>query len=271
MSVTRALILARGLGSRMRAADPQAHLTADQQQAADAGSKAMMPIAGRPFLDYLLSSVADSGIHRVGLVVAPAHDLLAHRYRTVTPPERIDISFVVQAEALGTADAVLAGEQWTEGQPFLVMNADNLYPAQVLRALAVLDEPGLPGFQREELVASGNIPAERVDSFALVEADDRGYLARIVEKPPAGTFARSGVRALVSMNCWRFDRHIFEPCRDVPLSTRGEFELPLAVGLALNRGAAFRVVPSRGPVLDLSSRRDAVALSRRLAQLPVRI
>lgn len=271
MTATRALVLARGLGTRMRAADPRAHLTAEQQHAADAGSKAMMPIAGRPFLDYLLGAIADAGIRHVGLVVAPAHDLLAHHYRTVTTPERIDIAFLVQAEALGTADAVLAGEHWTEGQPFLVMNADNLYPAPVLRALATLDEPGLPGFDPAELVESGNIPAERVDSFALVETDDRGYLTRIVEKPPAGTFGRAGARALVSMNCWRFDQRIFQACREVPRSPRGEFELPVAVGHAVQAGAAFRVVPSRGPVLDLSYRTDAAALSTRLGQVSVRL
>jgi molybdopterin-guanine dinucleotide biosynthesis protein A len=54
----RALVLARGLGSRMRNDEPGVHLTADQQRAADAGLKALMPIEGRPFLDYVLGSLA---------------------------------------------------------------------------------------------------------------------------------------------------------------------------------------------------------------------
>ncbi len=159
-------------GTRMRAADPNARLTPEQQRAAEAGSKAMMPIGGRPFLDYLLSAVADAGIRRVGLVVAPAHETLAHHYRVVAPPLRLEISFVVQPEPRGTADAVLAAEVWTGGEPFLVMNGDDLYPANVLRDLAALDEPGLPGFHRGDLVASSNIPDQRVASFALIETDD---------------------------------------------------------------------------------------------------
>jgi glucose-1-phosphate thymidylyltransferase len=67
------------------------------------------------------------------------------------------------------------------------------------------------------------------------------------------------------MNCWRFDARIFAACRDVPKSIRGEFELPEAVGLALQRGVRFRALPASGPVLDLSSRADAEDLSRRLA------
>ena len=54
------------------------------------------------------------------------------------------------------------------------------------------------------------------------------------------------------MNCWRFDDRIFDACRDVPRSARGEFELPEAVRLALARVMRFRVVRARGPMLDLS-------------------
>ena len=39
----------------------------------------------------------------------------------------------MQPEARGTADAVLAAEGWAEDAPFLALNADNLYPVQVLR------------------------------------------------------------------------------------------------------------------------------------------
>ena len=55
--MTRAVILARGLGTRMQARDGAAPLTPEQQRAADAGLKAMMPINGHAFLAYVLSGV----------------------------------------------------------------------------------------------------------------------------------------------------------------------------------------------------------------------
>ena len=67
------------------------------------------------------------------------------------------------------------------------------------------------------------------------------------------------------MNCWRFDQRIFPFCRDVPVSARGEFELPEAVGGAVVAGMKFKTVPARGPVLDLSTRADASEVERRLA------
>ena len=67
------------------------------------------------------------------------------------------------------------------------------------------------------------------------------------------------------MNCWRFDQRIFKACREVPLSARGEYELPEAVGVAVAQGVRFKTFPARGPVLDLSTRSDATDVSRRLS------
>ena len=78
MTTTRAVVLARGLGTRMRAPDPAVTLTPDQQRAADAGLKAMIPVNGRPFLDYLLDALADAGVLDVALVVAPDHGEVRH-------------------------------------------------------------------------------------------------------------------------------------------------------------------------------------------------
>lgn len=264
MSTSRAVVLARGLGSRMRVPDGRAALTEAQRQAADAGAKAMMPIAGRPFLDFVLSSLADAVLTDVALIVAPDHEVIRHHYEDVAPPARVEVTFLVQEEPRGTADALLAAAAWTEGDPFVTVNADNLYPSGVLRALAALPGPALPVFERGNLVQTGNIPDERVRAFALVETTRDGYLARILEKP-GDALAAYGDRALVSMNCWRFDERIFAACRDVPRSARGEFELPEAVGLAVERGVRFRALPASGPVLDLSQRADAADLSERLA------
>ena len=262
MTTTRAIVLARGLGTRMRTGDGSAALSEAQQRAADAGAKAMMPIGDRPFLDYLLSAVADGGIREAAIIVAPDHQALRHHYVTAAPPARLTVEFVVQAHPVGTANAVVCAEAWTRGEPFLVMNGDNLYPAAVIRDLVMAAEPALPGFERDELIASSNIDPARVNAFALVDVDDTGHLRRIVEKPAPGD---ANPHALVSMNCWRFDSRIFAACRRVPRSPRGEYELPLAVGVAVERGVAFRVLPAKGPVLDLSQRADTAEVSRRLA------
>jgi glucose-1-phosphate thymidylyltransferase len=262
MTTDRAVVLARGLGTRMRAPDASARLTFEQQRAADTGVKAMIPLNGRPFLDYILTSLADAGIRRVALIVAPDHDALRRYYDAVAPPSRVVLDFIVQRDALGTADAVLAAERWTAGESFLTMNADNLYPVPALSRLATLPQPGLPAFDPADLVRSGNIPADRIRSFAVLDIDAQGYLTGIIEKP--GDEGRNAGR-YVSMNCWRFDARIFRACREVPRSKRGEFELPEAVGLAITQRVVFKTFPAQGPVLDLSTRADAADVAARLA------
>jgi dTDP-glucose pyrophosphorylase len=274
MSTTRAVVLARGLGSRMRAADPGAHLTEEQARAADQGLKSLMPVNGRPFLDYVLSGLADAGIGQVALVVAPEHAPLLRRYTIEARPSRFELAFVVQQEAIGTANAVIAAEEWTRGEPFLTINADNLYPVHALEDLAQLDEPGLAGFDPAALMRLGNIPSQRINSFAILRVDEAGLLAGIVEKP--GSDREGAARVWkdddrISMNCWHFDHRIFPSCRDVTRSARGEFELPAAVGLAVTRGVPFRVLRSEGGVLDLSRRGDAADVSVRLADLVVHL
>ena len=159
----------------MREPDPAAWLSEAQQRAADTGHKMMIPVHGRPFLDYALSGLADAGITDVALVVAPDHRAIAAHYQA-HPAVRVRLAWVVQPEPLGTANAVLAAAAWAGDAPFLAMNADNLYSPSALEALVSLDEPGLPAFERDDLVRTSNIPAERVLAFALVEVDDDGYL-----------------------------------------------------------------------------------------------
>ncbi|MGQ0539802.1 MAG: sugar phosphate nucleotidyltransferase, partial [Gemmatimonadaceae bacterium] len=113
------MILGRGLGTRMQAADPGAALDPEQARAAAAGVKTMMPLAyGRPFLDWVLSALADSGIREVCLVIGPEHDAVRRYYSALTLT-RIRITTAVQERALGTADAVLAAESFAAGQTLL--------------------------------------------------------------------------------------------------------------------------------------------------------
>ena len=73
------------------------------------------------------------------------------------------------------------------------------------------------------------------------------------------------------MNLWRFSPHFFDACRQVPVSVRGERELPQAVGWAIaRRGEKFRAIPCAEGVLDLSTRADVAEVSARLAAAEAR-
>lgn len=250
-----------------------AGLTPEQARAADAGVKAMIPFGGRPFLDYVLSALADAGCADICLVVAPEHGELRDYYTRVRPPERVRVSFAVQPEARGTADAVLAAQPFTGDDPFLAMNSDNYYPVDVLRRLAALDGPGLPAFSRQSLLHESNIPPDRVRAYAVLQLAPDGTLEDIVEKPDDATLARMGDEFFVSMNCWRLDGRIYEACRAIPPTPERnhEKELPNAVRYAIRTlRQRFQTFPARTGVLDLSHRSDIADVARRLSAIEAR-
>lgn len=276
--IRTAAILARGLGTRMRRADgegapgapapaPAPALTAAQAAVAATGNKAMIPAGpdGRPFLDYLLSALADAGVDDVVLVVPPAHEAVRRHYEAA-PPARVRLRYAVQAEPRGTADAVVAAAAVVGPRPFLVHNADNRYPVEALRALAHAEDAAVVAFDRDALVAGG-IPAERVRAFAVLAVDGDGWLRGIVEKPGSALDLASPAARLVGMNCWTVTPALVDACRRVPPSVRGEVELPEAVALFLREGGAVRAIPCALPVLDLSHQRDIPGVAARLAAL----
>ena len=273
----KAVLLARGLGSRMKQDGPSTspgasdvRLTPEQSAAAAAGAKGMMPIGTRPFLDYVLSALADAGCTSVCFVVAPDHTAIRDYYDGAGRPSRLAIAYAVQPIADGTARAVQCARDYAGRDPFLVLNSDNLYPAPVLRALVDLDGPGLPAYAVDSLVHESGFPRDRVMGFAAIDINAHGHLTRIIEKPGRDYYDAMGSRALISMNVWRFDERIFSACRDVPLSPRGEYELSEAVGVAVSRGEVFRTFPASGAVLDLSRRSDVALVNARLAGMEPR-
>ena len=247
---SKAVILARGLGTRMRADTDLSELTEDQRRIASQGIKALMPIVGETtMLELIVERLHEAGFTEPGLVIGPEHNAI----REFCSRKRLTVDLAVQPQALGTADAVLAAENLIFGNElFLVVNSDNLYPVESLRRLRAINRQGLLGFEREALIDNSNIPAERIAKFATLEVDGDRYLTHIVEKPEVVEHG-----SLVSMNAWLFSPMIFEACRTIEPSVRGEYEIAAAVQYAIDyMGEKFLVVPSGEGVLDLSSRAD---------------
>ncbi|MBN2317540.1 MAG: nucleotidyltransferase family protein [Acidobacteria bacterium] len=262
--VNKVVIMARGLGTRMRKSDESAVLDNKQTEVAGLGVKAMIPI-DRPFLDYVLSELANAGYSEVCLVIGPEHTMIRDYYLVESPPERIRISFAIQEKPLGTADAVAAAKEFTGQDHFLVINSDNYYPVDALGALRKLRGPGVALFDRDSLVAGSNVPQERILKFAVVKIDGDGYLERIFEKPSEDTIRELGDPVYVSMNSWVFSPDIYRACSNIQPSQRGELELSDAIQYAIEElKVKFKVLTFQAPVLDLSSRSDIAAVTEKL-------
>jgi glucose-1-phosphate thymidylyltransferase len=241
-----------------------------QADMAARGLKGMIPIDGRPFLDYVLSGLADAGYEEACLVTRPEHEIVKTYYTSTVPPTRIDVAFAHQDTRPGTAAAVLAAETFVGVDDFLMVNSDNYYPVSALAGLRLLREPGLVAFERQGLL-SGNITPDRLSTYAAVFVRPDGYLERIVEKPDANLVANPTRPTFISMNCWRFSPQIFPACRAISQSRRGEYELADAIQYAMTSlRERFRAIHANAPVLDLSNRGDVAAVTAMLQDVTAR-
>lgn len=277
------VVLARGLGTRMRRSEGNAAVDGRQAAVADTGIKAMIPIdagngkasgthSARPFLDYVVSTAADAGFRRVCLVIGPEQEAIRSYYCGEASPQRLSFEFALQPEPRGTADAVAAVEAFAGDDPFVAINSDNYYPIEALRALRDQSGCAVALFERDAMLAGSNVPAERIQRFAVAKIDAHGRLEQILEKPDEATVAALPKPLWVSMNCWRFGPSIFQACRAIKPSPRGEFELTDAVQYAVSTlGEAFQAVTIRSPVLDMTSRGDIAAVAALLAGTEVRL
>lgn len=263
-ATSQAVILARGLGTRMRRSDGTS-LDEVQRSAAAAGQKGMIPV-GRPFLEYVVSALADAGITEVVVVVGPEPGPLREHFTTVSPPVRTAVRFAVQEQPRGTSDALFAARHAVRDAPFLMLNADNYYLPATLRAAVAINGNGLVAFEADTLVRESGIDADRVLRYALLDINDQGMLRAIREKPAADDPLALATERWVSMNLWSFTPAIFEACERVRPSPRGELELQDTVSIGMRElGLSFAVVRERAGVLDLSRRADIASVKRRLA------
>jgi glucose-1-phosphate thymidylyltransferase len=255
----------------MQRAEGNTDIDPEQTRMADSGMKGMIPI-GRPFFDYIISALADAGITDVCLVIGPEHQSVRDYFEHAVALTRVRIHFAIQERPLGTADAVLAAESFAAGEPIVVVNSDNYYPVHTLRALCELGMGGVAAFERAALVRLGNIDAERIAKYSVVDFDERGLLKRIVEKPGPEMVATLRGEVFVGMNSWSLPPEIYQACRSIQRSARGELELPAAVQYARDQlNVPFRVLTFHDGVLDLSFRSDIAAVALFLAGIEPRL
>ncbi|HOX38610.1 MAG TPA: sugar phosphate nucleotidyltransferase [Candidatus Brocadiia bacterium] len=266
--ITKAVILARGLGTRMQKSDG-AELDPETARIAQQGLKALIQVAGRPFLDYGLQNLLDAGFTEICLIVPPGETPFKSYYSEVGQrlAGKASICFAVQELPRGTSDALAPAEDFAGKEGIVMVNADNIYSTEDLAALRTADDGcWVVGYTKDALTVRGNLAVEKVARMACVQMDAAMNLERIVEKPPRPEdYAVNGV-VYVSMNLFRFSPIVFEACRKIePHPVRGEYEITSTVQYIIDHKLdSYRVHVASGTVLDLSARADISSVRERL-------
>ena len=164
----RALLLSAGIGSRLRP------LT-------DRTPKCLVPILGRPLIDYWLDWTLGQGMEKV--LINTHHISEQVNDHIAASPWRDRITLLHEDTLLGTGGTILRNREFFAEEPFFVAHADNLTLFDLLR------------FQERHAAAPDSISitmmtfqTDTPESCGIVEEDDRGIVRAFHEKvahPPS--------------------------------------------------------------------------------------
>lgn len=166
--IKQCIILAGGLGTRLRDAVPDL-------------PKCMAPVAGKPFLHYVVNHFRQQGVEQFIFSLGYRHEVIVDYIKKNYPSGEME--YVIEAEPLGTGGAIrLAGEKAAHEQ-VLVTNGDTLFR---------IDAGKLAEFHRQKQAECtlSLKPMENFDRYGLVELQEPDHtIASFREKQ----YYRSGL------------------------------------------------------------------------------
>ena len=180
-----AVVLAGGLGTRLLPRVPGV-------------PKAMAPVAGRPFLAWLLDELADAGFRRVVLSVGHLGEAIRSAFGGTY--RSLDLVYAVEASPLGTGGALrhalaVAGSR---DEPIWVLNGDSILRLSHAEMWAAHETRR----SNPLAVTMASVSAPDVARYGTVETRE----GRVTRFSPAG--GRGG--GLISAGTYLLHRRIFE-------------------------------------------------------------
>jgi D-glycero-alpha-D-manno-heptose 1-phosphate guanylyltransferase len=169
-----AVVLAGGFGTRIR------HLHPDVP-------KPMIPVAGKPFLEWVIKYLAREGVKRI-IVSTGFRGEVVERYFADNPLNAVSVRCVREQEPLGTAGGFLHATQSVAPPPsaWLVLNGDSLAPAPLDGLIALLKDQSTLG-----AVLGVAVPDAR--RFGTLRVGGGGELLGFVEKRAGAGVINAGV------------------------------------------------------------------------------
>lgn len=212
--------------------------------------KPMVEVGGRPILSHVLDDLVDLGVDGLVVVVGYRGDRIQEHFGDSY--RGVPVTYTVQEPREGMAHALLQAEPHVDGE-FVLMDGDGMVDADLRPLVDRQREPGVDG-----TILLQEVSAEAARSKAIVERDGEGRVTRIKKEPsdpPDPSYVAASVHT--------FAPGVFEACRAVERSPRGEFELSDAIQRLADEGAVYGVEVD-GWLRNVNTEADLRAARRRV-------
>jgi glucose-1-phosphate thymidylyltransferase len=235
MSELKGLILSGGKGTRLR---PITHTSAKQ----------LIPVANKPVLFYGIEAMAQAGIEHVGIIIAPETGAEIRSVAGDGSRFGVKLSYIVQAEPLGLAHAVLTAEPFLGDSSFVMYLGDNLLQGGIDDLVTAFRQSA-----PDALILL--TPVHDPEQYGVAELRD-GSVLRLVEKPqqPKTNLALVGV--------YMFTPAVHDAARAIEPSGRGELEITDAIQHLVDVGLRVEAHIVKGWWKDTGRLEDMLAANR---------
>ncbi len=180
-------------------------------------SKQLLPLYDKPMIYYPLSILLLAGIKEILIISTPDATPMFEELLGDGSRLGISLSYKVQENPRGLADAFIIGEDFIDGDDVCMILGDNIFYGQHLTrtlrsSIAMIDE-----------CTAGAVifgyPVKDPSAFGVVEFDESGKVLSLEEKPliPKSKYAVPGL--------YFFDKNVVEVAKNVQPSERGELEI----------------------------------------------
>lgn len=234
-STTTAIILAAGMGTRMKSRLP----------------KAMQRLGNRPMIWHLIET-ARQVVDRIVVVIGPGMDDLA---KQVAPHET-----VIQYERLGTGHAAKTGVDVLDEGRAVILYADN--PLLTVNTMQQLLDAHKGGHILSLLGMRPTVPGH----YGRVVTGTNGEVERIVEYKDASDAEKNITLCNAGMMCADVSRLKDWLGRITPENAQNEYYLTDIVALAAQQGQVSCVEGTEAELAGINSRAELAEAENRLQQ-----